>query len=122
MDRSTFLDPATSASAAYDLTGWLGGFDGGVNVQAGVFVFGVEGEWRWTGLRGGRALTAPDPSFGGTTVSTLNSSIDWLAIASAIAGFVVGDRLLVYGKGGLAIASERHSATGVETFPAPNPD
>ena len=122
MDRSTFIDPASSASAAYDLTGWLGGFDGGVNVQSGMFVFGVEGEWMWTGIRGGRALTTPDPGFGGLTVGSLNSSIDWLAIASAKAGFVVGDRLLVYGKGGLAIASERHSSAGVETLPAPNPD
>jgi opacity protein-like surface antigen len=122
MDRSTFIDPASSAAAAHDLTGWLGGFAGGVNVQSGVFVFGVEGEWMWTGLRGGRSFTAPDHTFGGTVVNNLNSSIDWLAIASAKAGFVVGDRLLVYGKGGLAIASERHSAAGTETFPAPNPD
>ncbi|MBR0719084.1 outer membrane protein [Bradyrhizobium liaoningense] len=120
MDRSSFIDPAAPGSGVYDLKGWLGGIDGGVNVQSGVLVFGVEGEWMWTGLRGGQTFTTPDPFFGGTAVTTLNSRIDWLAIASAKAGFVVGDRLLIYGKGGVAIASERHSANSLETFlPAP---
>lgn len=118
MERSTFVDPANPGSGAYDMNGWLGGIDGGVNVQSGVFVFGVEGEWMWTGVRGGQTLTAPDPFFGGTAVTRLDSSMDWLAIASARAGFVTGDRLMIYGKGGLAIAGERHSANTVEPLPA----
>lgn len=118
MERSTFVDPAFPGSGTFDMKGWLGGVDGGVNVQSGVFVFGVEGEWMWTGIRGSQTFTGFDPGFGGNTVTNLNSAIDWLAIASAKAGFVVGDRLLVYGKGGVAIASERHSANGIETFAA----
>ena len=35
----------------------LAGGTGGVNVQSGVFVFGVEGEWMWTGIKGGQAFT-----------------------------------------------------------------
>ncbi|MDA9510866.1 hypothetical protein XI09_40675 [Bradyrhizobium sp. CCBAU 11386] len=118
MQRSTFVDPANPGSGAYDMKGWLGGVDGGVNVQSGVFVFGVEGEWMWTGLRGGQTLSGPDPFFGGTAVTRLDSSIDWLAIASARAGFVAGDRLMIYGKGGIAIASERHAGSTVEPLPA----
>src|SRR5262249_29584394 len=61
----------------YDVNGSLAGFDGGVNVQSGVFVFGVEGEWMWTGIRGSQTFSAPDRYFGGTTVSTMKSSLDW---------------------------------------------
>ena len=103
-------------SGSYDARGWLAGFNGGVNVQSGVFVFGAEGEWMWTGIRGSQTITGLDTAFGGTVVNTFRSSIDWLAIASAKAGFVVGERLLIYGKGGIAIASERHSVSSVETF------
>jgi outer membrane immunogenic protein len=63
-------------------------------VQSGVFVFGVEGEWMWTGIKGGQTFT---DAFGGASQTiTLETSIDWLAIARA--GFVVGDKLLLYGK------------------------
>ncbi|MBR0830756.1 porin family protein [Bradyrhizobium manausense] len=118
LDRSTFADPTVPGSGTYDMKGWLGGVDGGVNVQSGAFVFGVEGEWMWTGIRGGQNFTGFDPGFNGNVATSLTSTIDWLAIASAKAGFVVGDRLLVYGKGGVAIASERHSNNSVETFQA----
>ncbi len=98
-----------------DVNGWLAGFDGGANVQSGVFVFGVEGEWMWTGIKGGQTVSQ-NLGAGVTGVSSLNTTIDWLAIASARAGFVVGDRLLVYGKGGVAIASEKHSLDQTETI------
>ena len=100
-------DPLNSAAGKYDVDGWLAGGTGGVNVQSGVFVFGVEGEWLWTGIKGGQTLAFAS---GGTSqTTTLDTRIDWLAIASARAGFVVGDKLLLYGKGGVAIAQEQHS-------------
>jgi opacity protein-like surface antigen len=99
----------------YDVKGWLAGFDGGVNVQSGVFVFGIEGEWMWTGIKGGQTV-AQDFGGGATAVTSLNTTIDWLAIASARAGFVVRDRLLVYGKAGVAIASEKHSFDQTQTI------
>lgn len=102
-----FVDPTMPGSGNYDLKGWLGGVNGGFNVQSGVLVFGVEGEWMKTGLSGGRA----DPSTSGplTAILAQHTDIEWLAIASARAGFAATDRLLVYGKGGVAIASEQHS-------------
>jgi outer membrane immunogenic protein len=111
-----FADGAVPDFGKYDVKGWLAGFDGGVNVQSGVFVFGVEGEWMWTGIKGGQTVTQ---NLGGgfSTVMNLNTTIDWLAIASARAGFVVGDRLLIYGKGGVAIASEKHSVNQTESIP-----
>jgi opacity protein-like surface antigen len=99
------------ASGSFDVSGWLGGFNGGANVQSGMFVLGVEGEWMWTGIKGSRSSTFP---LGASTVTTtLNTSTDWLAIASGRAGFVVGDRLLVYGKAGLAVANESHAMNSV---------
>jgi outer membrane immunogenic protein len=109
-------DALNPGRGKYDADGWLAGGTGGVNVQSGVFVFGVEGEWMWTGIKGGQIFT--DALGGGLSqTATLETSIDWLAIASARAGFVVGDKLLLYGKGGLAIAEEKQSATVAQTFP-----
>ena len=52
-------------------------------------MFGVEGEWLWTGIKGGQTASVAAAGFSQTT--TLDSRMDWLAIASARAGFVVGD-------------------------------
>jgi opacity protein-like surface antigen len=94
-------------SGSLDMSGWLAGVDGGVNVQSGVLVAGVEGEWMWTGVKGSRSSSFP--LFAATASNNLTTSVDWLAIASGRAGFVAGDRLLIYGKAGLAVASESHA-------------
>ena len=98
----------TPTSGKFDANGWLAGGTVGVNAQAGTFVFGVEGEWMWTGIKGSQTFTT-DLGGGGFETDNLESKINWLAIASARAGFVVGDRLLVYAKGGVALADEKHS-------------
>lgn len=110
-----FADPTVPDSGKFDVKGWLAGGTIGANAQAGAFVFGVEGEWMWTGIKGSQSLTQ---DFGGLTQTIgLESRIDWLAIASARAGFVVGDRLLVYGKAGVALADEKHSLALAQTIP-----
>jgi outer membrane immunogenic protein len=91
----------------YDMKGWLAGGTIGANAQAGSFVFGVEGEILGTDIKGSQTATGTIPGFSFT--QTLDSKIDWLALATARAGFVVGDRLLLYGKGGVAIAEEKHA-------------
>jgi opacity protein-like surface antigen len=100
----------------FDANGWLGGGTAGVNAQAGVFVAGVEGEWMWTGIKGSRTFAMP---FGGTgtQTSTISSRIDWLSMASLRAGFVAADRWLVYGKAGVALASERHTFDATQIRP-----
>jgi outer membrane immunogenic protein len=110
-----FIDPLNPGRGKYDADGWLAGGTGGINVQSGVFVFGVEGEWMWTGIKGSQAFT--DVFAGASQTVTLETKIDWLAIASARAGFAVGDKLLFYGKGGLAIAEEKQSATVAVSSP-----
>jgi opacity protein-like surface antigen len=104
-----FVDPTLPGSGKYDVNGWLAGGTGGVNAQAGVFVFGVEAEWMWTGIKGNQTLAQNLAGGIGSERTSLESKIDWLAIASARAGFVVGERLMIYGKAGVAIAEEKHT-------------
>lgn len=97
--------------------GWLAGGTVGANAQAGSFVFGVEGEILGTGIRGSQTVAVP--VFVGATSQTniFDSKIDWLALASARAGFVVGSNLMLYGKGGVAIAEEKHTLNLSQTGP-----
>ena len=99
----------------YDVNGWLAGGTVGANAQAGVFVFGVEGEWMWTGIKGSQSAALA--GIGGATGSVgLESKVNWLAIAAARAGFVVGDKLMFYGKAGVALADETHSVAETLVF------
>jgi len=94
-----------SGPADYGTNGWLAGGTIGANAQSGSLVFGVEGEILGTGIKGSQTIVEPLPMFGNTT--RFESSIDWLALATARAGFVVGRNALLYGKGGVAIAQEK---------------
>ena len=96
----------------FDNSSWLAGGTIGVNAQVGRFVFGVEGEILATGIKG----NAGGSTVGGFLDTTYTSKIDWLALATARAGFVVGDKLMLYGKGGLAIAEEQHTAVATQNL------
>jgi opacity protein-like surface antigen len=99
--------------------GWLAGGTVGANAQAGSFVFGVEGEILGTGFKGSLNVTAGPGAGVASQANILDSKIDWLALATARAGFVAGSNLMLYGKGGIAIAQETHtldlSTTGPTT-------
>lgn len=77
------------------MNGFLGGAQAGYNYQSGVMVFGVEGDIIGAGLKG-------------TTVCFLvlncTNKIDWIADITGRVGVTVGDRALVYIKGGAAWA------------------
>lgn len=105
-DTGTLLIQPPTVS--HSLDGWLAGGTAGVNVQSGSFVFGVEGEMLATGIRGGRTV----PAAGLPLTAAYDNKIDWLALATARAGFVTGSNLLFYGKGGLAIAQESERVVG----------
>ena len=102
-----FVD-ITPDSGKYSVRGWLAGGTVGANAQAGAFVFGVEGEWMWTGISGSQAF-AVDAGPGSSVTFGLATRVNWLAIAAARAGFVVGDKLMIYGKAGVALADETHT-------------
>ena len=93
---------------AYDVKGWLGGAVVGARVQPSVFVAGVEAEWMGGRLTGGRTdITSANAA--NTTTQTLATRLDQIAMATAQFGFLPTDRLLVYLKGGVALAHARHT-------------
>jgi outer membrane immunogenic protein len=92
----------------YTATGSLGGVVAGARVQPSLFVAGVEAEWMGGTLTGGRSdVTFVSPFLTGT--QTLASRFDQIAMATAQVGLPVLDRLLVYGKAGMALAHGTHT-------------
>jgi outer membrane immunogenic protein len=93
---------------AYDVKGWLGGAVVGARVQPSVFVAGVEAEWMGGRMTGGRS-DITSLTVANTTTQTLATRLDQIAMATAQFGFLPTDRLLVYLKGGVALAHARHT-------------
>jgi outer membrane immunogenic protein len=96
--------------------GFLGGAQVGFNYQSGALVWGVEGDWSWTAMKG--QFTCPEigaaagPPF---AFSTCSSKIEWMATLVGRIGVTV-DRALVYVGGGAAWAHEKDhlSCTNVD--------
>ena len=81
--------------------GFVGGAHAGFNWQAGVLVFGVEGDLEAARLRHRTVypLSAPD---------TFSSETEWQGSLRGRLGFAI-DRALVYATGGIAFADIRHT-------------
>jgi outer membrane immunogenic protein len=92
----------------YGVNGFLGGVQIGYNVQSGPWVWGVEAQGSWAGIRGADAC----PFFFGK--GTCKTNVDALGSFAVRFGGTI-DRAMLYVKGGLAWAYERHkiSAPGV---------
>ncbi|MCK1396072.1 outer membrane beta-barrel protein [Bradyrhizobium sp. 1] len=82
-------------------SGFLGGGQAGYNFQSGWAVFGVQGDIAGMDVKG------TTPCLGGAASCTAKS--DWLATVTGRIGGVVGDRTLVYVKGGAAWMHTDHS-------------
>ena len=98
---SSWSDPFTGANNTLNKLGFLGGGQVGANIQFNALVLGVEGDFSWTGLKG----TGTD-SIGNTIGTTTN----WTSTVTGRVGAAF-DRLLVYGKGGVAFAQDQSSLT-----------
>jgi opacity protein-like surface antigen len=93
---------------AYDPKGWLAGGVIGVRVQPSTFVAGVEAEWMGGRITGEKNdVTAR--TVNGVSTQHLATRLDQIGMATAQFGFVTLDRLLVYAKGGLAVAHADHT-------------
>ena len=88
------LGGATSVHAA----GFLGGGTWGYNKQFGNVVAGFEADLGWSNAKGGRSDVCPSGF-----LFTCEASVGWLATVTGRFGYAF-DRLLIYGKGGLAVA------------------
>jgi opacity protein-like surface antigen len=94
----TFTDDGGTTNPR--IAGLLGGGEIGYNYQTGKWVLGIEGDAGGTNVRGTRPC--PTGFFYNCEITT-----NWLATATARVGYAYWDRLLVYAKGGAAIAQDR---------------
>jgi outer membrane immunogenic protein len=85
--------------------GFLGGGQVGFNYQIGMFVLGAEGDFSWSGIKGGSNTAA---IIGAPLGNTFNTDVNWVSTLTGRAG-VAFDRWLVYGKGGVAWANDKFS-------------
>jgi outer membrane autotransporter protein len=95
--------------------GYLFGGDIGYNYQTGSYVFGVEGDLSTTNTKGGTAcgplsVIPVTLAAGSMFQMTCNANANWIATATARAGYT-WDRALLYVKGGGAWTDEQFSAT-----------
>lgn len=100
--QSSWSDPITGiGNGTFNNFGFLGGGQVGANVQFNRLVLGLEGDFSWTNLKASRRDSI------GETIST---TVPWTSTITGRVGAAF-DRLLVYGKGGLALAQDRSSLT-----------
>jgi outer membrane immunogenic protein len=100
--NSSWGDPFNGATNTFSDDGFLGGAQIGANAQFNWLVVGLEGDFSWTGLlKGSGTDSAGD---------TIRTNPQWTSTITGRIGAAF-DRLLVYGKGGLALADDQSSLT-----------
>jgi len=97
--NSSWTDPFTGASDTFSKDGFIGGGQIGANVQFNALVLGVEGDFDWTSLK-----SSGTDSLG----NIINTNTQWTSTVTGRIGPAF-DRLLVYGKGGVAFANDESS-------------
>lgn len=99
---SSWSDPITGGvNDTFNNSSFLGGAQVGANVQFNWLVLGLEGDFSWTGLKGSSTNSIGE---------TINTRVEWTSTITGRIGAAF-DRLLVYGKGGLALAQDQSSLT-----------
>jgi outer membrane immunogenic protein len=100
---SSWTDPFTGAHNTFNKAGFIGGGQVGANWQINAMVLGIEGDFDWTGLKG-----SGHDSVG----NTINTNTQWTSTVTGRVGAAF-DRLLVYGKGGVAFAHDNDSLNDI---------
>ena len=99
--NQTFPGAFASNGTSFSADGFIGGGQLGYNWQTGNWVFGVEADLSWSGQSGSGVQTP-------LTAWTSFTDINWIGTVTGRVGYA-WDRVLVYGKGGIAWANEDHS-------------
>jgi outer membrane immunogenic protein len=103
---SRWTDSITGLSTGdFNITGALAGGTIGYNMQLGSVVFGLEGDFDWSNMKG--STTA--------CVTTCETSAQWLGTGRGRIGYAF-DRFLPYLTGGAAFANIKGSMTGFGSF------
>lgn len=104
--RKEWTDTGQDAGA-HTASGAIAGGQVGCNYQTGAWVFGAEGMFDWSGMKG-------DHINGLTGLTSLTTEVRWLGTATARVGYAI-DRSLFYVKGGAAWVRDEHE--GVVIIP-----
>lgn len=96
---------STNGSLALRNTSFTGGAQAGANVQSGIVVFGLEGDFNYFGFKASRSglFTSAPPASTAPYTQTEVVKADWLATVRARLGVTSG-MALFYVTGGLAVA------------------
>ena len=100
---SSWPDFFGGSNDSFNKSGFIGGAQIGANAQFNWFVVGIEGDFDWTGLQG-----SGSDSFG----NSINTKTEWTSTVTGRIGAAF-DRLLVYGKGGVAFAEDQSTLNDV---------
>jgi outer membrane immunogenic protein len=101
-EDSKWTDPFTGANDSFNDGGFLGGAQLGVNAQFNWLVVGLEGDFSWTSLIKGSSTDSG--------LDAITTSPQWTSTVTGRIGAAF-DRLLVYGKGGIAFADDKSTLT-----------
>lgn len=99
-------DIANGVIGSTDPDGFIGGLQVGYNWQADRWVFGIEGDWSWSGADGSTMLSGP---------TTFSSDHNWYATLTGRVGYA-WDNWLWYVKGGAAWSDMEYRFGGFGTL------
>jgi outer membrane immunogenic protein len=108
---------SSSAPGTLKPGGGIFGGQAGYNFQTGPFVWGIETDIQWSGIKASATSAVPCcvGIAGDTGVGTTSQSLDWFGTVRGRMGYTLWDRGLLYGTGGLIYGQEKVS--GSLTFP-----
>jgi outer membrane immunogenic protein len=98
------IPAGTNITDSFNVSGFIGGFQGGCNWQWGAWVFGFEGDGSATNKEGQAFETPLVPLFAGSANWVSQTQERWLVTARARLGWTIWDRTMVYATGGAAWA------------------
>ena len=114
-DVNGTLDPAGGTLGSHTARGVVGGGQFGCDYQAGMFVFGAQGLFDASGMKGSNLLPIPLAVVGSPSrlAASSDSFVQWFGTLTARAGVLAAPTLLLYAKGGSAWA---HDVLNVSIF------
>jgi outer membrane immunogenic protein len=96
----------------HDVDGWLAGGQVGCNLQHDRWVFGIEGQASWADIEGSSSSSVDLGN--GIFTNTFRSKTDIVGTIAGRIGWTFGQsgQTMLYAKGGLAFAHDKHSVIG----------
>lgn len=98
------------------ISGGLGGFQVGYNIQYATFLAGLEADWSYAGWGSSGSATGP-PGIGGQYVTAVATKLDWFGTVRGRLGILATPALLLYGTGGVAYGNVNTSVVGSNLSP-----